>query len=134
MLVGVATLVAGLFLWLPFGLTRPRGGAVKVRGRGRLFAYFAVLGLGFMLIEVSMIQRFALLLGFPMLSLSVSLFTLLIATAIGARGSGVIKRWPWAGLPGVAAAGRAQCRVHDGQRVDHRDGAGLGAAGADRPR
>ena len=103
-LVGVATLVAGLFLWLPFGLTRRRGGAVKVRGRGRLFAYFAALGLGFMLIEVSMIQRFALLLGFPTLSLSVSLFTLLIATAIGARGSGVIKRWPRAGLPGVAAA------------------------------
>ena len=47
-----------------------------------------------MLIEISMIQRFALLLGFPTLSLSVSLFTLLIATAIGARYSAIVRRWP----------------------------------------
>lgn len=102
-LVAVAAVVAALFLWLPFGLTRRRGGAVKVRGRGRLFGYFAALGLGFMLIEISMIQRFALLLGFPTLSLSVSLFTLLIATAVGARCSALIKRWPVAGLPGTVA-------------------------------
>ena len=102
-LVAVAAVVAALFLWLPFGLTHRRGGAVKVRGRGRLFGYFAALGLGFMLIEISMIQRFALLLGFPTLSLSVSLFTLLIATAVGARFSALIKRWPVAGLPGTAA-------------------------------
>jgi hypothetical protein len=101
-LVGVSTVVAAIFLWLPFGLTRRRGEAVKVTGRGRLFGYFAALGLGFMLIEISMIQRFALLLGFPTLSLSVSLFTLLIATAVGARCSSVIKRWPVAGLPAVA--------------------------------
>lgn len=100
-LVGVGTLVAALFLWLPFGLTRRQGAAVKVRGRSRLFGYFAALGLGFMLIEISMIQRFALLLGFPTLSLSVSLFTLLIATGVGARFSAVIKRWPVGGLPVV---------------------------------
>ncbi len=101
-LVGVSVVIAATFLWLPFGLTRRRGEAVKVRGRARLFGYFAALGLGFMLIEVSMIQRFALLLGFPTLSLSVSLFTLLIATAVGARCSSVITRWPRAGLPAVA--------------------------------
>ena len=117
-LVGVATLVAALFLWLPFGLTRRRGEAVKVRGRARLFGYFAALGLGFMLIEISMIQRFALLLGFPTLSLSVSLFTLLIATAVGARFSAVIKRWPAAGLPAVTArTGGAQPALHGRRRV-----------------
>lgn len=100
-LVGVGTLVAAVFLWLPFGLTRRQGAGVKVSGRARLFGYFAALGLGFMLIEISMIQRFALLLGFPTLSLSVSLFTLLIATGVGARFSGVIKRWPVGGLPVV---------------------------------
>jgi hypothetical protein len=46
-----------------------------------------------MFIEISMIQRFALLLGYPTLSLSVSLFTLLIATAIGNRLSGGLRRW-----------------------------------------
>jgi Spermine/spermidine synthase domain len=102
-LVAVASVVAALFLWLPFAFTRRRGvAAQKVRGRARLFTYFAALGLGFMLIEVSMIQRFALLLGFPTLSLSVSLFTLLIATGIGARFSTVVKRSAF-GLPGVTA-------------------------------
>ncbi len=57
-----------------------------------------------MLIEISMIQRFALLLGFPTLSLSVSLFTLLIATAVGARFSGIVKRWEGLGLPAVTGA------------------------------
>lgn len=102
-LLGVATLVAAAFLWLPFGLTRRRGETTKVAGRAGLFGYFAALGLGFMLIEISMIQRFALLLGFPTLSLSVSLFTLLIATAIGARFSGVLSRWKQAGLIPVTA-------------------------------
>ena len=73
-------------------------------GRGGLFVYFASLGLGFMLIEISMIQRFALLLGFPTLSLSVSLFTLLIATAVGARMSGVVQRDARRGLPVALAA------------------------------
>jgi hypothetical protein len=57
-----------------------------------LLVYFAAIGLGFMIVEISMIQRFALLLGYPTLSLSVSLFTLLIATAIGARFSDWIQR------------------------------------------
>jgi hypothetical protein len=112
-LVGIAALVAALFLWLPFAVTRRRNsGANKVAGRWRLFTYFAALGLGFMLIEISMIQRFALLLGFPTLSLSVSLFTLLIATAVGARVSGVVKRWGIVGLPAVTAALMALCVLY----------------------
>ncbi|MEZ5371350.1 MAG: hypothetical protein R2704_01095 [Microthrixaceae bacterium] len=84
MLVLIAVITAALFLWLPFGLAR-RKSAVRLRGRGRLFLYFASIGLGFIFVEVAMIQRFSLLLGFPTLSLSVSLFTLLLATAVGAR-------------------------------------------------
>jgi len=103
-LVGVASVVAALFLWLPFGLTRRRGNTVRVRGRWVLFTYFACLGLGFMLIEISMIQRFALLLGFPTLSLSVSLFTVLIATALGARWSAIVQRKAPLGLPVAVGA------------------------------
>ncbi len=107
-LISVAVFVAALFLWLPFLLTRRRratGGAGEaVRGRGRMFAYFASIGLGFMFIEISMIQRFSLLLGYPTLSLSVSLFTLLLATAIGARFSGRIGARPSVGLPVAVAA------------------------------
>ena len=89
MLLIVAVVVAAILLWLPFAVSRRKATdrTATVPDRWRLVVYFAALGLGFMLIEVSMIQRFALLLGYPTLSLSVSLFTLLIATAIGARGS-----------------------------------------------
>ena len=46
-------------------------------------AYFACLGAGFMLVEVSLIQRLTLLLDRPVLSLATVLFTLLIASGIG---------------------------------------------------
>jgi hypothetical protein len=102
-LLGISAVVAAVMLWLPFAATRHDGGAT-VRSRKRFFVYFASLGLGFMFIEISMIQRFALLLGYPTLSLSVSLFALLIATAVGARGSGVVRRWRARALPAVTAA------------------------------
>jgi hypothetical protein len=93
-LFAIAAIVAGALLWAPFAISRRRDRGDRrtqaPRGRGALFAYFAAIGLGFMLVEISMIQRFALLLGYPTLSLSVSLFTLLIATAVGARLSGFV--------------------------------------------
>src|SRR5262249_16873778 len=45
--------------------------------------YFAGLGLGFMFLEVSSIQRFTLYLGYPTYSLTVTLFTLLLSTGAG---------------------------------------------------
>ncbi|MFK7918899.1 MAG: hypothetical protein AB8G14_12545 [Ilumatobacter sp.] len=106
-LITIAIVVAGLFLWLPFLITRSRrrdDAEFKVHGRGRMFTYFASIGLGFMFVEISMIQRFSLLLGYPTLSLSVSLFTLLLATALGARWSGRIGARPSVGLPAAVAA------------------------------
>ncbi|MFZ9628290.1 MAG: spermidine synthase [Ilumatobacteraceae bacterium] len=108
-LVGIAVAVSALFLWLPFGLTRRRASAERGAGVGRsarlgLGAYFGLLGLGFMAVEISMIQRFALLLGYPTLSLSVSLFTLLLSTAVGARLSSVIGRGRCGGLWAALAA------------------------------
>ena len=47
-------------------------------------AYFGALGAGFMLIEVAVLQRFVLLLGHPVYSLTVTLFSLLLGTGIGA--------------------------------------------------
>jgi hypothetical protein len=89
MLLVVAVIVAAILLALPFLVTRKTGAErpPPVLQRLRLLVYFAALGLGFMVVEISMIQRFSLLLGYPTLSLSVSLFTLLLATALGARWS-----------------------------------------------
>ena len=58
-------------------------------------AYFGALGAGFMLIEVAVLQRFVLLLGHPVYSLTVTLFSLLLGTGLGAASS---RRFPDNGL------------------------------------
>jgi hypothetical protein len=52
-------------------------------GLGAL-SFFAAIGLGFLLLEVVLIQRFVLFLGFPTYALSVVLFALLVFTGAGA--------------------------------------------------
>ena len=49
---------------------------------------FSMLGIGFMLVEISLIQRFVLFLGQPILSLAVLLFSLLAGAGIGSLYSG----------------------------------------------
>jgi MFS family permease len=54
----------------------------------RFVVLFSMLGMGFMLVEISTIQRFILFLGQPVLSLSVLLFSLLVGAGIGSIYSG----------------------------------------------
>jgi hypothetical protein len=54
-------------------------------------AYFAALGLGYMLVEITLVQKFILFLGNPTLTLSVILFTLLLATGLGSFAGNFIK-------------------------------------------
>jgi hypothetical protein len=64
-------------------------------GRWTVAAYFATLGGGFMLFEVALIQKLALILGYPTYSLMVTLVSLLVAAGIGSVAS---ERWrdvPW---------------------------------------
>ncbi|RMF19192.1 MAG: hypothetical protein D6760_13295, partial [Deltaproteobacteria bacterium] len=77
-----------LILW-PLGRL-PRG-RFELRPAA-LLAYFAALGVGFIFIEISLMQRFVLFLGFPTYSLSVVLFSLLIFTGLGSAFSGRIPR------------------------------------------
>lgn len=49
---------------------------------------FSMLGMGFMLVEISLIQRFVLFLGQPVLSLAASLFSLLVGAGVGSMCSG----------------------------------------------
>jgi len=53
-----------------------------------LLIYFIALGLGFMFVEISMLQKFILLLGHPIFALSVILFSLLVSGGIGSFLSG----------------------------------------------
>lgn len=86
-----------LLLFLPLVVGRFRAGGNKdienkvPWGRRLTWAiYFAGLGLGFITVEIVMIQRLNLFLGYPVYSLSVVLFTLLIFGSIGSLAAG---RW-----------------------------------------
>jgi hypothetical protein len=70
-------------------------------------AFFAGIGIGFMLIEVCLAQKLILYLGYPTLSLATVLFALLLGGGLGSRLS---QTWPvshlasWAALSAGAAA------------------------------
>ncbi|HEV2876159.1 MAG TPA: hypothetical protein VGW09_02670, partial [Nitrososphaeraceae archaeon] len=54
-----------------------------------LFILFAIfIGLGFMVIEITFIQKFLLLLGTPIMALTVILFSILVSSGVGAYLSG----------------------------------------------
>jgi hypothetical protein len=59
------------------------GGGRPGAGWWAWLTYFGALGAGFMLIEVALLQRFVLLLGHPVYSLTVTLFSLLLGTGLG---------------------------------------------------
>ena len=56
---------------------------MQLAGTGPLFLFFIAIGLGFMLIETSQMQRLILVLGHPTYGLSVVLFALLLSSGIG---------------------------------------------------
>jgi hypothetical protein len=58
---------------------RDVGGRLAVRGT----LYFLLIGIGFMMIEIGLLQRMSVFLGHPVYSLSVLLFTVILATGIG---------------------------------------------------
>ena len=65
---------------LPLWLTRRR---VDFTGAKPLFAFFIAIGLGFMLVETSQMQRLIIALGHPTYGLSVVLFAVLLSSGAG---------------------------------------------------
>lgn len=79
-LLVVSTIVLPAFLW-----TRKQDGAPTPQAGG--IAYFIVIGLGFMLVEMAMMQQLSIFLGHPIYSLVVVLAGLILATGIGSLAS-----------------------------------------------
>lgn len=77
----VATLLAASLLLAPLLLRRDIWSALPHKRDAAL--YFAALGFGFMFLEVVVIQRLTLFLGYPTYSLTVTLFSILLATGAG---------------------------------------------------
>jgi hypothetical protein len=90
-LMGISAALVGIFVLGPLALA----GGDRPAGWIPWIVYFGSLGAGFMLIEVAILQRFVLLLGHPVYSLTVTLFSLLLGTGIGAALS---RRFSTAGL------------------------------------
>ena len=78
-LMGISGVLVVLFILGPLAI----GGGRPESGWGGWLIYFGALGAGFMLLEVSLLQRFVLLLGHPVYSLTVTLFALLLGTGLG---------------------------------------------------
>ena len=86
-LFGISAALVALFVVGPLLVGNPRPG----RGWAAWLAYFGALGAGFMLLEVALLQRFVLLLGHPVYSLTVTLFSLLLGTGVGSL---ISRRFP----------------------------------------
>jgi spermidine synthase len=105
-LMAISAGLVTLFVIAPLVVAGGRPG----RGWMPWLAYFGSLGAGFMLLEVAILQRFVLLLGHPVYSLTVTLFSLLLGTAIGAAWSRrmtgpAVKRAAIAAVAAIALAG-----------------------------
>jgi hypothetical protein len=74
---------------------------VKLRGAMPFLIFFATIGLGFMLVEISQMQRLIIYLGHPTYGLSVVLFALLLSSGIGSYSTQKISNL---GMKGSASA------------------------------
>ena len=87
--LGILLVLAGIAFIAPLWLVRSSG-----RPSLGSLAFFVEIGLGFLLLEVVLVQRFVLFLGFPTYALSVVLFSLLLFTGAGALLSSLLPHDP----------------------------------------
>jgi spermidine synthase len=79
-LLGEAAVLSSLFILLPVIRFGKRNSSIS---RWSVLTYFLALGLGFILIEISLIQKHILFLGQPVYSISSVLFSVLLSAGIG---------------------------------------------------
>jgi hypothetical protein len=82
MLAVTVLALAAACVVFPLLLGRRRGQVIHRRSLP-FFTYFAGIGLGFLLIEVSLLQRLSIFLGHPTYGLTVVLFSMLVFSGIG---------------------------------------------------
>lgn len=83
--LGISGLLSALLIY------HARKTRVKFDSRSSSHVLFAIfIGVGFMILEVTFIQKFLLLLGTPIMALTVILFTILLSSGIGSYISGKI--------------------------------------------
>ena len=101
LLQAIVVSLALIVLPLLFGRARRDLAAAPAALRGRIVVYFLALGLGFMAIEIPLLQRFTLFLGHPAQAAAVVLAAFLVFAGLGARRSARLApgaRWPFAAI------------------------------------
>ena len=78
--------IAAVLILLPLAWFARKG--LNVAGSPRVLVYFAALGLGFIMIEIALLQRFTLFLGQPAYTLAAILASLLVFTGVGSALAG----------------------------------------------
>jgi predicted membrane-bound spermidine synthase len=96
-----AALLGVVVLLAPLGALRRQG--VRRGGRAAFLAYFGLLGLGYMLVELGLVQRLTLFVGPPTVTFAVVVGGLLVASGLGSRVSARLV--PARALPAVLLAG-----------------------------
>jgi hypothetical protein len=101
LLIGTVSLLALLFFLGPlllFGQRPTQHGPTTAA----MLAYFVCLGFGFMMIEIPLLQRLVLLLGSPVYSLAVGLFSVLLFCGLGSLLSERLVARPWVAIGRIA--------------------------------
>jgi len=84
MLVLISLVLVGATIVVPLQSTvRETGWQLAVGGT----VYFALIGIGFMMVEIGLLQRMSVFLGHPTYALSVVLFSLILWTGVGSMAS-----------------------------------------------
>jgi hypothetical protein len=105
----LAVLVQALFfctIFIGLPLLAFKRKDIHEQGAGSMALYFSCLGIGFMLVEMTLIQKLILFLGHPVYAVVVVLFSVLLATGVGSFIAGLapdpaaLLRYS---LPGIAA-------------------------------
>lgn len=92
----IALFLSSLLILLPLYSFKRR--TLDAPGKGRFLTYFFCLGIGFMFIEIALMQKFILFLGYPTYSISVVLASLLVFSGIGSYITAKLKRKMLKGL------------------------------------
>lgn len=84
----VVLVMTAAFIIVPMVVRRREALAGAIGRKLRDLGFFVSIGIGFIVIEIVMVQRFSLFLGHPSHSLAVVLFSLLLSSGVGAALSG----------------------------------------------
>jgi hypothetical protein len=120
----VPVTILGPLLW------RGRSHGLEPRRFAAAAGYFSLIGLGFMLIEIGLMQKFSILLGHPIHSVAITLMAIILASGLGSLASERVRiasRWGSYLLPAGAAMLVAVAAITVQHAIDLTMRASLGA-------